>query len=189
MIFACRIPHTPAALYSRTDGLDMKVSTRQKQGATRHNGAGAKGDNSASGAPGGPLLPRGSGRNPGLPVFTRQAQPTSNLPSISLARRSRTAHSVSARPVPNVLAARDSACSRFTPHFPSTKLRLGSRFCLKKPTRDGISSIARILLRRRVEPVNPRSDCYYQNHIRIRGRITWKLLLAYLVRVNARKKL
>jgi len=34
-------------LFSRTDGLDMQVSTRQKQGATRHKGAGAKGDNSA----------------------------------------------------------------------------------------------------------------------------------------------
>jgi hypothetical protein len=54
MIFACRTPPTPAMLFSRTDGLDMKVSTRQKQGATRHNRAGAKGDNSASSAPEGP---------------------------------------------------------------------------------------------------------------------------------------
>jgi hypothetical protein len=54
MIFACRTPHTPAMLFSRTDGLDMKVSTRQKQGATRHNRGGAKGDNSASSAPEGP---------------------------------------------------------------------------------------------------------------------------------------
>ncbi len=53
MIFACRTPHTPAMLFSRTDGLDMKVSTRQKQGATRHNRAGAKGDNSASWVRGG----------------------------------------------------------------------------------------------------------------------------------------
>jgi hypothetical protein len=51
MIFACRTPHTPATLFSRTDGLDMKVSMRQKQGATRHNRRGAKGDNSASWAP------------------------------------------------------------------------------------------------------------------------------------------
>src|SRR5271168_2441203 len=57
MIFACRTPHTPAPLPSRTDGLDMKVSTRQKQGATRHNRAGAKGDNSASCAPEGPPPP------------------------------------------------------------------------------------------------------------------------------------
>src|ERR1700733_10853797 len=48
MIFARRTPHTPATLFSPTDGLDMKVSTRQKQGATRHKGGGAKGDNSAS---------------------------------------------------------------------------------------------------------------------------------------------
>ncbi len=54
MIFACRTPHTPATLFSRTDGLDMKVSTRQKHGATRHNNRGAKGDNSASWAPEGP---------------------------------------------------------------------------------------------------------------------------------------
>jgi len=61
MIFACRTPHTPATHCSRTGGLDMKVSTRQKQGATRHKGAGAKGDNSASwGAGEGP----GSGRPP-----------------------------------------------------------------------------------------------------------------------------
>src|SRR5277367_1056864 len=51
MIFACRTPHTPAPLFSRTDGLDMKVSTRQKQGATRHKRAGAIGDNSASCVP------------------------------------------------------------------------------------------------------------------------------------------
>jgi hypothetical protein len=57
MIFACRTPHTPATLFSRTDGLDMKVSTRQKQGATRHNNRGAKGDNSASSAPEGPSHP------------------------------------------------------------------------------------------------------------------------------------
>ncbi len=57
MIFACRTPHTPAMLFSRTNGLDMKVSTRQKQGATRHNRAGAKGDNSASSAPEAPPPP------------------------------------------------------------------------------------------------------------------------------------
>jgi hypothetical protein len=54
MIFACRSPRTPATLFSRTDGLDMKVSTRQKQGATRHKGRGAKGDNSAPWVPRGP---------------------------------------------------------------------------------------------------------------------------------------
>jgi hypothetical protein len=54
MIFARRSPHTPAPLFSRTDGLDMKVSTRQKQGATRHKRRGAIGDNSASSAPGRP---------------------------------------------------------------------------------------------------------------------------------------
>jgi hypothetical protein len=70
MIFACRTPHTPAMLFSRTDGLDMKVSTRQKQGATRHNRAGAKGDNSASSAPEGPR------DGPGLP-----ADPASGLSS------------------------------------------------------------------------------------------------------------
>src|SRR5580704_7141559 len=61
MIFARRTPHTPATLVSPTDGLDMKVSTRQKQGATRHKGAGAKGDNSASwvsGSPRDPAQPR-----------------------------------------------------------------------------------------------------------------------------------
>src|ERR1700683_928777 len=40
-----------------TDGLDMKVSTRQKQGATRHKGGGAKGDNSASWVSGRPRTP------------------------------------------------------------------------------------------------------------------------------------
>ena len=40
-------PPDRAAVLSHTDGLDMKVSTRQKQGATRHKGVGAKGDNSA----------------------------------------------------------------------------------------------------------------------------------------------
>src|SRR5580698_2241689 len=54
MIFACRTPRTPATLVSRTDGLDMQVSTRQKQGATRHKGAGAKGDNSAPWVSGSP---------------------------------------------------------------------------------------------------------------------------------------
>jgi hypothetical protein len=57
MIFARRTPHTPATLVSPTDGLDMKVSTRQKQGATRHKGAGAKGDNSASWVSGSPRTP------------------------------------------------------------------------------------------------------------------------------------
>jgi hypothetical protein len=82
MIFACRTPHTPAMLFSRTDGLDMKVSTRQKQGATRHNGAGAKGDNSAFCAPGGPpppLSPRpglrqAPHREPGAPLPGRELQ-------------------------------------------------------------------------------------------------------------------
>jgi hypothetical protein len=64
MIFACRNPHTPAPLFSRTDGLDMKVSTRQKQGATRHNRAGAKGDNSASSAPETPRAPPTRSRLP-----------------------------------------------------------------------------------------------------------------------------
>ncbi len=63
MIFACRTPHTPATHCSRTDGLDMKVSTRQKQGATRHKRAGAIGDNSASCVP-----KQAPGRGLGLPL-------------------------------------------------------------------------------------------------------------------------
>jgi|SRR5580693_4677977 hypothetical protein len=50
-------PPNWAAVLSHTDGLDMKVSTRQKQGATRHKGVGAKGDNSAFPAPAGPSNP------------------------------------------------------------------------------------------------------------------------------------
>jgi hypothetical protein len=50
-------PPNWAAVLSHTDGLDMKVSTRQKQGATRHKGVGAKGDNSAFPAPAWPSNP------------------------------------------------------------------------------------------------------------------------------------
>ena len=50
-------PPNGAAVPSHTDGLDRKVSTRQKQGATRHKGVGAKGDNSAFPAPAGPSNP------------------------------------------------------------------------------------------------------------------------------------
>jgi hypothetical protein len=48
-------PHLTGQQFS--DGLDMKVSTRQKQGATRHKGVGAKGDNSAFPAPAWPSNP------------------------------------------------------------------------------------------------------------------------------------
>jgi len=47
MIFFCRSPFAQAGAQSRSGGLDMKVSTREKQGATQRTGVGAKGDNSA----------------------------------------------------------------------------------------------------------------------------------------------
>src|SRR5277367_5596427 len=76
--FRLPAPHTPATLFSRTDGLDMKVSTRQKQGATRLRGGGAKGDNSASWASGSlaaGCLP-GQARNPG---FRSSGRPRAEL--------------------------------------------------------------------------------------------------------------
>jgi hypothetical protein len=57
MNFDAPAPPDRAAVLSHTDGLDMKVSTRQKQGATRHKGVGAKGDNSAFPAPTWPSNP------------------------------------------------------------------------------------------------------------------------------------
>jgi len=57
MNFDPSAPPNWAAALSPADGLDMKVSTRQKQGATRHKGVGAKGDNSAFPAPAWPSNP------------------------------------------------------------------------------------------------------------------------------------
>src|SRR5579863_3590704 len=65
--FVLPAPHTRAALLCRTDGLGMKVSMCQKQGATRLKGVGAKGDNSAFPAPASPqqgLIPVARGPTP-----------------------------------------------------------------------------------------------------------------------------
>jgi hypothetical protein len=137
----------------------------------------------------------GSGPGPGsrrprkAPASVQGVQPSLGVFLLSLGKRYSTARPFVARAVPGVLAARVSAQPPIPKRFPLTKFRVGSRFCLKKSAWNGISSIARILRPSRVEPANPRSDCCYQNHIRIRGRITWKLLLAFLARANARKKL
>src|ERR1700691_5061729 len=40
-----------------TDGLDMKVSTRQNKAGPRHKGRGARGETSAAGVPGPPRTP------------------------------------------------------------------------------------------------------------------------------------
>ena len=75
-------PPDRAAVLSHTDGLDMKVSTRQKQGATRHKGVGAKGDNSAfppanlalPSMPYGPSAPRVLSVPLPVPTVVRQAK-------------------------------------------------------------------------------------------------------------------
>src|SRR5580700_4322518 len=82
MNFDAPAPRDRAAVLSHTDGLGMKVSTRQKQGATRHKRVGAKGDNSAFPAPTWPSNPvsylrrspaRSSGSGPSL-TFARDAR-------------------------------------------------------------------------------------------------------------------
>jgi len=47
MMFFCSSPDARAGVHSRSGGLDMKVSTHEKQGATQRTRGGAKGDNSA----------------------------------------------------------------------------------------------------------------------------------------------